>query len=80
MPDYQPVTFDAPESAQAQLKELLRTRFKLVPMVADGCALIFQKSAWDKVDRAALADALRAAGFSGAFAPGEPYASRFCSP
>ena len=76
----QPVTFDAPEGSQGRLKELLKTQFRLVPLVSDGEALIFQKSVWDQVDGAALREALRASGFSGAFEPGEAYASRFCSP
>jgi len=80
VPDYLPVKFEAPEGSEAKLKELLKSHFRLIPLVSDEAGLIFQKSLWEKVDRNALAAALRTAGFSGVFEEGQAYASRFCSP
>jgi len=80
MPEYQPVTFDVPEGAAPALRELLKSRFRLVSLVANDASLTFQKNTWEGVDKRALGEALRAAGFSGAFEVGEAYASGFCSP
>jgi hypothetical protein len=80
MSDYQPVTFDVPQESAAALRDLLKSRFRLVALVASGASLTFQTNNWEGVDKSALGEALRAAGFSGSYEVGEAYASRFCSP